>query len=393
MPIHTRATSLVLAAAALAACADQPVTPSRDAGPALASATACAASPTVVVHTDPELRAALASASSGDVIAIAGNIALDSSAVVETEGVTLTCAEPGAGLSFAPGNTFGLLELYAGNITVSGLKLDAEYGYSPILAFTPVPEGIPNIRVTGNEIGCGYDFCFFGVGVPYLQMTDNHFEGDETRFGIQIQGLRQLNGPLTASSDGIVISRNVLENEEGYLALYGAVRVRDGRDVTITHNDIRGSWSNGVVLTNIYDSRVEHNQIDGVLRDGIDFALIVANRVSVSDVSVKANQIRNAGRAGMSIRAACYNTFQGNNVGDNPVGARFERSTGANVYRGNNELVQDGGAFDCDGDGAIDPNQVSGVHPQPLPDTIPGPSHSAGAAAAHRVGRTLPAAQ
>lgn len=393
MPRYTRATSLA-ALALLTACADQPVTSARTAGPSLASARACAAAPTVVVHTDPELRAALASASSGDVIAISGNIPLDSSAVVTTEGVTLTCAEPGAGLSFAPGNDFGLLELYAGHITVSGLKLDAEYGYSPILAFTRTPTGIPNIRVTGNEIGCGYDFCFFGVGVPYLEITDNHFEGDETRFGIQIQGLRQLGGPLTATSDGIVISRNVIENEEGYLALYGAVRVRDGRNVAITHNDVLGSWSNGVVLTNVYDSHVEHNRIDGVLRDGIDFALIVANRVSISGVSVKGNQISNVGRAGISARAACRNTFEGNNVQDNPVGARFEFTTGDNVYRGNHGVVQDGGNFDCDLDGTIDPNRISGVHPQPLPDTIPGPSHAAGAAErSARSGRTLPAVQ
>jgi nitrous oxidase accessory protein NosD len=395
MRSHTRATSLALVAL-LAACADQPTTPAaRTAAPSLASAKACAASPTVVVHTDAQLRAAVASASAGDVIAISGNIPVDSSIVVNTAGVTLTCAEPGAGLSFGPGNDFGLLELYAGRITVSGLVLDAEYGYSPILAFTPVPEGIPNIRITGNEIDCGYDFCFFGVGVPYLEITDNHFAGDETRFGIQIQGLRQLGGPLTATSDGIVISRNVLENEEGYLAVYGAVRVRDGRNVEVTHNDILGSWSNGVVLTNIYDSRVEHNRIDGVLRDGIDFSLIVANRVSISGVSVKANQIRNSGRAGISARAACYNTFTGNNVADNPVGARFEPTTGANVYRGNHEVVQDGGSFDCDLDGDIDPNQISGVQPGPLPDTIPGPSHSAGAAsrATSRGRGFLPAVQ
>lgn len=378
MQSHARATSLALLAL-LAACTDQPVTPvARDAGPSLsAAATACAASPTTVVHTDAELRAAVASAGAGDVIAISGTIPLDSSVVVQTEGITLTCAEPGAGLSFGPGNSFGLLELYAGHTTVSGLTLDAEYGYSPILAFAVFnPAGIPNIRLVGNEIHCGYDFCLFGVGVPYLEITDNHFIGDETRFGIQIQALRQLDGTINAPSDGIVISRNVIENHEGYLAVYGGIRVRDGRDVTITHNDILGSWSNGIVLTNIYDSRVEHNRIDGALRDGIDLALIVANRISIGNVSFKANQISNVGRAGISARAACRNTFEGNNVQDNPVGARFEFTTGDNVYRGNHGVVQDGGAFDCDRDGDIDPNHISGVPSAALRDTIPGPSHA-----------------
>jgi hypothetical protein len=395
MRSHTRATSLALLAL-LAAC-DQPVTTTaaRDAGPSLASAKACAESPTAVVRTDPELRAALASAQSGDVIAISGNIAVDSIVTVATEGVTLTCAEPGAGLSFAPGYEFVLLDLWVGHVTISGLKLDAEYGYAPIIALSPEPEGYPHIRITGNEIDCGYDFCIFAVGVPYLEITDNHWKGDETRFGIQIQGAgTQLPGGGYNGASGIVISRNVIENEEGYISVYGGIRVRDGRDVTITHNQILGDWSNGVVLTNVYDSRVEHNRIDGALRDGIDFALIVASRISVSGVSIKGNQISNSGRAAMSVRGACWNTFEGNNVGDNPEGARFEPTTGDNVYRGNHETVQDGGFFDCDLDGDIDPNRISGVQTTAPADTVPGPSSSLRAAPSlTRGGRTFPALQ
>lgn len=391
MPSQTRTTSVALLVV-LAACADQPVTPAaRVAAPSLAAAKACAGSPTVVVHTDPELRAALASAAPGDVIAVSGNIPLDSMVTVATAGVTLTCAEPGAGLSLAPGNDFGLLDLWVGHVTISGLKLDAEYGYAPIVAVSADPNGLPHIRLTGNEIGCGYDFCIFAVGVPYLQITDNHFEGDETRFGVQIQGsARPLPGGGYSPITGVVVSRNVIENHEGYLSIYGGIRVRDGYDVTITHNHILGDWSNGVVLTNVYDSRVEHNRIDGVLRDGIDFALIAARRISASGVSVKGNQISNSARAGMSVRGACRNTFEGNNLGDNPVGSRFEPSTGDNVYRGTNDIVQNGGAFDCDLDGEIDPNRISGVRFQAPRDTIPGPPPPA---AATRGGRTLPPVQ
>ncbi|HEU4881910.1 MAG TPA: right-handed parallel beta-helix repeat-containing protein [Longimicrobium sp.] len=394
MRSHTRATSLALLAL-LAAC-DQPVTPgARDAAPSLASAKACAASPSVVVHTDPELRAALASASSGDVIAISGNIALDSVVTVATEGVTLTCAEPGAGLSFAPGNDFGLLDLWVGYVTISGLVLDAEYGFAPILAVTAGEPGLPHIRLTGNEIGCGYLFCIFAVSVPYLEITDNHFEGDETRFGIQIQGAPVLQpGGGYPLMPGIVVSRNVIENEEGYLGQYGGVRLRDGTGADITHNQILGSWSGGVVLTNVHDSRVEQNRIDGVLRDGIDFVLISSPRITASGVSVKANQITNSARAGISVRGACWNTFQGNNVVDNPVGARFEPTTGDNVYRGNHETVQDAGAFDCELDGDIDPNHISGVQPTTPADTVPGPSASVRAAPrVTRSGRTFPTAQ
>jgi hypothetical protein len=138
----------------------------------------------------------------------------------------------------------------------------------------------------------------------------------------------------------------------------------------------------------------EHNRIDGVLRDGIDFVLISSRRMTACGVSVKANQITNSVRAGISVRGACWNTFSGNNVVDNPVGARFEPNTGDNVYHGNRETVQDAGAFDCDLDGDIDPNHISGVQPTAPADTVPGPSHSVGAAAGiFRGGRAIPAAQ
>ena len=381
MPSHTRATSLALVAL-LAACADQPAAPgARAAGPSLTAATACAESPTVVVHTDAELRAAVASATSGDVIAISGTIPLDSIVSIRTDGVTLTCAEPGAGLAFAPGYEDVLLDLFASHVTVSGLKLDAEYGFAPVVGFTDDrPGGLVGIRLVGNELGCGYTFCIFFAGVPQMQITDNHFEGDETLFGLQIQG----------AGTGLVISRNVIENHEAYPAIYGGIRVRVASDVTITHNEIR-DWSNGIVLTDVYDSRVEHNRISGSLRDGIDLALIFASRISFSGLSVRGNQVSGSGRAGISIRGACWNTFEGNNVGANPVGARFEPTTGANVYRGNHEVVQDGGSFDCDEDGDIDPNQISGVQNRPLRDTIPGPPHSVSVPA--RGGRSFPAVQ
>jgi parallel beta-helix repeat protein len=377
----TRAVSLVLAAAAAAACADQPVTSAARAGdPRLSSAAACPASPTVVVHTEAELRAAVASSAPGDVIAISGDIPLAAPVMVTTPGITLTCAAPGAGLRFAPGFWDVLLELYEPNITVSGLVLDAEYGFAPVVGFTDGrPGDLPNIRLIGNELECGYTFCIFFAGVPGMQITDNHFKGDETLFGLQIQG----------AGTGLVVSRNVIENEDGYPALYGGIRVRVASDVTITHNEIR-DWSNGIVLTDVYDSRVEHNRIDGSLRDGIDFALILSSRISFSGVSVRGNQVSNSGRAGISVRGACWNTFEGNNAHDNPVTVRFEATTGDNLYRGSHEVVQDGGNFDCDLDGDIDPNVISGAQAQ-LRDTIPGPPPHAGPARAS--GRPLPAVQ
>ncbi len=373
------AASLALLAL-LAACADQPVTPAaRTAGPSLASAAACAESPTVVVHTDPELRAALASSSSGDVIAISGNIALDSFVVMNTVGVTLTCAEPGAGLSFAPGNLLWLLNLTADEVTIRGLELDAEYGYSPIFALTDEFDGLQNIRIIGNEIYCGYTACLFAAGVPGMQITDNHWKGEDTRYGVHIQGFPGSAGGFGGpTSDGVVISRNVIETDGGYVGPYGGIRVREGHDVTITHNQVLGDWAHGVVLTNVYDSRVENNRIDRMLGNGIELSLVAAAPISSSGLSVRANQITNSAGAAMALRRACGNTFEGNLVRDNALGVRFEASTGDNVYRGNNEVVEDAGAFDCDGDGDVDPNQISGVQLRAPRDTIPGPPPPAG---------------
>ncbi|WP_420129408.1 NosD domain-containing protein [Longimicrobium sp.] len=368
MRSHTLAPTLVLTVLLAAACADQPPAPTAPAdGPSLANAAKCPASPTFVVDTDPELRAALAAAQDGDVVAVSGNIEVDSAVVIDNEGVTLTCAEPGAGISFDYGYENILIELRADRITVSGLKLDAEYGYAAFNSLPDEDDGYQDIRITGNEVYCGYYFCLYAVGIQGTVITDNHWIGEDTRYGVHIQGIPGSGSPVPtggyteASADGTFISRNVIETDGGYESIYGAIRVREGRDVTITHNEVLGDWSHGVVLTNVYDSRVEHNRIDGTLLNGIEFAERAANRVSISGVSIKANRISNAGGVGIAIRGACYNTFQGNNLQNTSVGAVFEPNTGANIYRGNNEVVTDLGAFDCDEDGDIDPNDISGA--------------------------------
>src|SRR5438093_706304 len=63
-----------------------------------AASPTCAANPTVTVSDDTTLRAALASAHPGDVIAVSGTIALTTGDTIATDGVTLTCATPGSGL-------------------------------------------------------------------------------------------------------------------------------------------------------------------------------------------------------------------------------------------------------------------------------------------------------
>ena len=184
----TRAASLVLTAAALAACADQPTTPSaRAAGPSLAVASACAASPTAVVGSEAELRAAVAAAQPGDVIAITGMIPLAAPVALPTPGITVTCAEPGAGLALTNRFLGMLLQVEAANVTISGLVLDAAQGYAAIAAFNVFGQDFSGIRVSGNRIACGHTTCVFFVGTRGTEVTDNHFQGDRTNTGVQFQ--------------------------------------------------------------------------------------------------------------------------------------------------------------------------------------------------------------
>src|SRR2546425_5277098 len=85
----------------LIGCRDQGLSPAVGrAGPsfATASAQACPANPTVIVTDEAGLRAALAAAHPGDVIAVSGTIELTTGYTITTDGVTLTCATPGSGL-------------------------------------------------------------------------------------------------------------------------------------------------------------------------------------------------------------------------------------------------------------------------------------------------------
>lgn len=359
----TRAAFLVLAAAALAACADQPAAPAaRAAGPSRAAASACAASPTAVASSEAELRAAVAAAQPGDVIAISGTVSLASVVSVATAGITITCAEPGAGLDLADGNRGMLLDLRASGITISGLRLDAEYGFGAILAFH-FGQDLSGIRIAGNHVRCGYTVCMLMVGTRDTHVTDNHLAGDSTNTGIQFQSPGRL-ADMTPifPVDNVVISRNLIETSKSYPnGIYGAIRVRDGSNATISHNEIRAGWTNGIALTNVYDSRVDQNRIDGALYYGIDVPQIVVRPIALSGVWFTGNQITNSGRSAIWPARACYNTFTGNNVQNNDRGAIFLASTGANVWRGNPGKVQDRGSFDCDGDGSVDPNVISGA--------------------------------
>jgi hypothetical protein len=82
--------------------------------------------------------------------------------------------------------------------------------------------------------------------------------------------------------------------------------------------------------------------------------------LSMRDNLFRGNQVRGAGIAGLQVQQACGNVFAGNNLQENPAGAFFLSSTGANVLAGDGTLVQDAGTADCDGDAVADPNVITG---------------------------------
>lgn len=81
----------------LIGCQDQSLSPApRQAGPsfATASAQACPANPSVIVTDEAGLRAALAAAHPGDVIAVSGTIELTTGDTIATDGVTSRARPP-----------------------------------------------------------------------------------------------------------------------------------------------------------------------------------------------------------------------------------------------------------------------------------------------------------
>ena len=56
--------------------------------------------------------------------------------------------------------------------------------------------------------------------------------------------------------------------------------------------------------------------------------------------------------------AFAWNTLQGTGGG---IGIFFDVTTGANVFVGNQTVIVDNGAFDCNDDGRNDPNIITGT--------------------------------
>jgi hypothetical protein len=365
------------------ACTDQPTEPALELQPQFASGQrsrlgTCATDPDFVVTSYERLmEVLLGEAQEGDVIAIDGLILTDKGAWTSTNGLTITCATPGSGLvaappeAWVPGEYF-LLGIYGRNLAVTGLVLDATglpgygiYAYNNGAAFHA--EGL---SLTENHVTCGTEGCLFFVGVSGSVIADNEFRADGPGGGVHLQGsgTRDPNGQHPRPIDGTVIERNVVVSTQpqqsycdpvtGVCDFSGGIRATGGSNVVVERNTIRGPWLNAISVTDLRDSRVADNTIENPARYGIALSLNHYWTFPASGNEFRSNTVRGAGTAGVYVEWACSNSFQANNLNQNAdgLGLRFHQSTGANVYRGNKNVVLDFGNRDCTGDGVVDPN-------------------------------------
>jgi hypothetical protein len=301
--------------------------------------------------------AAIAAASPGQVIGVSGNISVSADVIISTPGITLTCASAGAGLT-AQASVYDMLNALARGVSVERLVLDGSNAQDgPFLA-----QDDTGARFTRNRVTCGPGICALFSGTPGAVVTDNQFvsNGSETGLHMQRGGLN-----AGAGNDGARVERNtVVATAPSGSPQFGGLRIRDGVGVTIAGNVVLGPWQNSAALTDLTKSLVTLNRLQGAVVYGILSRANVSflGPVSMSGDLFLANRISGAGSAGIFFRSACRNTFVGNNLQGNPanVGLIFDATTGANVYLGNPSLVVDNGAFDCDGDGQLDPNIIAG---------------------------------
>lgn len=325
-------------------------------GPGSAS---CAASPTVVVSAELALLAAVAASSPGDVIAIDGTIVLTHEIWVRTGGVTFTCSRPGDGLAVGAFSSIGFYPfvIYAPDVTVQGLSIDARNAGGAIYA-EAMPGGNDGrrVRVTGNDIQCGQDLCMFVVG-PGARITNNTLTSASNS---PVSGIHLQNLPDSALVEG---NQLIALAPQGNIR-FGAIRVVGGRDVVVRDNVITGPWSNGLALTILQGGFFERNSVSGAWLHGMH----VAYGPSTHAVTVRGALFRdntaNAGGPALFVDGACGNVFIANRlstIGTGPA-ATFAQNTGANSLFGEHRGgVVDNGNYDCDGDGSIDPNMVSGM--------------------------------
>jgi len=209
--------------------------------------------------------------------------------------------------------------------------------------------GSEDVQFLNNTVQCGGS-CFFAVASPRTVIAGNHFESRGSLSGVHLQ-----NG-----TDGDRIERNTIVATAPSTGFgFGGIRVRDGSNVVVAGNIVRGPWSNSIASTNLVGSRFENNQLQGAGVNGIRFNvgpfLMIEN-------AFRENLVTGAGEAAIFAQWACRNTFLGNSIegtGRNPS-VIFDATTGGNVLvlvGAKNLVIDNGGSF---GECNFAPNVIAG---------------------------------
>jgi hypothetical protein len=341
---------------ALWGCQEYATTPKDVASYAItegAPSSVCPATATFTVSDESSLRSALAQAGPGTVIAVRGMIGVTADLFVTTENVRLTCATPGSGLVALAGNPdfLFLIQALASGDVVDNLVLDGS-----VLPEGPYFGSAPNLRLVSNSATCPPNGeCPFFDAAPGAIVTDNRFTAIGSGTGLHMQ-----NG-----IDGSRIERNtIIATAPSTVSIFGGIRARDGRDVVIADNAIIGPWLNSMSLTFLNDSRIERNDLTGAPLNGILLGLPGSFRL----VGLRGNVFRNnrasaAGSTDLRVAQACSNVFVGNSLQSTASGVTvfFDTTSGGNTFIGNSTAAIDLGSQDCNEDGIVDPNILTGI--------------------------------
>ncbi len=342
--------------AVLWGCREYATTPTQVASYAItegAPPAVCPATATFTVSDESSLRSALDQASPGTVIAIRGMIGVTADLLVTTPSVRLTCATPGSGLVALAGNPdfLFLIQALASGDVVDNLVLDGS-----VLTEGPYFGSAPNLRLVSNSVTCPPNGeCPFFDAAPGAIVTDNRFTAVGSGTGLHMQ-----NG-----IDGSRIERNtIIATAPSSIAIFGAIRARDGRDVVIADNVIVGPWLNSMSFTFLNDAQIERNDLTGASLNGILLGLPGSFRlVRLRGNVFRNNRARAVGSTALRVAQACGNVFVGNDLQSTSSGLTvfFDTTSGGNTFIGNSTAAIDLGSQDCNDDGIVDPNILTGT--------------------------------
>ena len=317
----------------------------------------CPTAADYVVSDEGGLLDALEVAEPGQVIAIDGLIELEETLLITADSITLTCATKHSGLTAVADVEIGLLVgVSASGVAIERLVLDATHATSAYRAENDGEESFADaVRFSRNDVTCGTISCAVFMGATAAVVERNNFVSYHpviTGVHFQGNGERDFCSRERPTDFTIIRGNRIIALEQS--RAFGGIRVSDGSNLIISHNEVIGQWARSIYATNICESRIKINSLVGARFEGLLMENSHHNRVWNNTMS-------DAGEAGMRAElASCGNEFRGNDVSNNSnQGAWFVAETGDNIWVGDPSFVSDEGNWDCDDDGNIDPNTVT----------------------------------